>query len=190
MRISPLTGSSAKLQTFGDRTILNPYLRSPLVIALFTDCTISIDPVDELTILLKSRLFNASQDSLQIASSLGNNAQIQTGDYKHYYKHYYKTLAYAYASRSGRTPYNKGKLTASRPMSPIMVDIMVPVEAVVNDTVLVVEVPASIADGFIKGMTPLECQKLGHMSESTLLPQEVLSIQGKGSSTKDTEISE
>ena len=45
---------------------------------------------------------------------------------------------------------------------------------------------AAIADGFIKGMTPLECQKLGHMSESTLLPQEVLTIQGKGSSNIKT----
>ena len=40
------------------------------------------------------------------------------------------------------------------------------------------------------GMTPLECQKLGHMRESTLIPQEVLTIPGEGSSTKDIEISE
>lgn len=40
------------------------------------------------------------------------------------------------------------------------------------------------------GMAPLECQRLGHMSEPTLVLQEVLTIPGEGSFTKDTEISE
>jgi hypothetical protein len=38
------------------------------------------------------------------------------------------------------------------------------------------------------GMTPIEWQKPGHMSEPTLLPQ-VLTIPDKGGSTKDTGIS-